>query len=208
MYQVGRLGRFKLNNNWPRQSRQSRQLTDPFETCSDLHAFVKPGRVGWWSAVDLDKMYFFFDLRHLRCQYEQSKTSPAQRHHCTCPRLLLSMKEVPLWMRVLSSQTVQCWPSIENSPSCLLSIVVSLAIGRCCTPSVQVLYFTADVGVCIGRQRHAFKALQTVCAVDFVHKLQAFYVRMLGCWARRHIFTCFHHFLQTPSQCLNVTMLL
>ena len=143
----------------------------------------------------------------MRCQYEQSKTSPAQGHHCTCPRLLLSMKEVPLWMRVLSSQTVQCWPSIEKSPSCLLSIVVSLAIGRCCTPSVQVLYFTADVGVCIGRQRHAFKALQTVCAVDFVHKLQAFHVRMLGCWARRHIFTCFHHFRQTPIfECDHVTL--
>lgn len=58
----------------------------------------------------------FFDLRHLRCQYEQSKTSPAQGHHCTCPRLLLSMKEVPLWMRVLSSQTVQCWPALRIAP--------------------------------------------------------------------------------------------
>lgn len=99
--------------------------------------------------------YLFAELVQVGMFLERCQSRPWSKICSVLLRLLLSMKEVPLWMRVPRARILQagvCFVHIFHQ--CVKCIALVSA-------ALEVLYFTADVGVCLGRQRHALKEPQT-----------------------------------------------
>ena len=105
------------------------------------------------------------------------------------------MKEVPLWMRVPRARILQagvCFVQIQYIFHQCVKCIASIALVSWCGhvamffkksfAALEVLYFTADVGVCLGRQRHALKEPQTkiiwaIISRGFLLRL----LRLVGC---------------------------